>query len=185
MPIVPTRRLTRWVAPAVFGVGWLLGGTVAAVDVAFEPPEGRPGTIVEVDYECAVTPDGAHVGPPFDAMIFSRRPARLEPDTGYVDRGDPLLSEFPAAGLTFVGPHSTFVVPRVPGGIYYLYATCAEHDLLDPLEPTFRVIGVPATSTDAARPEPRNVSWVLPGLAFGLALAVAYRSAGRRHGMHR
>ena len=134
---------------------------------------------VAVTYECAEAPDGGHIGPPSDAVIFARRPARLDADTGYVDSGDPVLTEFPAAGLTFVGPHSIFEVPRLPPESYYLYAQCAEQDLFTPLLPTFRVLGTPDTSTEAVGVEGRG-GWFPPALALGIALAITYALSTRR-----
>jgi hypothetical protein len=175
-----SRRLARWVAALALVALSLFPRSAWAVDVTFDPTQGRPGTIVAVDYECAQTPDGGHIGPPGDAVIFARRAARLEADTGYVDAGDPVLIEYPAAGLTYVGPRSTFVVPRVPPGSYVLYARCYEQDLLAPLLPGFSVLGAPDTSTEGVRTEPSG-GWVLAAVAFGIALATIGALTKRRH----
>jgi hypothetical protein len=67
----------------------------------------------------------------------------------------------------------TFVVPKLPAGDYFLYAACNEASACcEPLEPTFRVLGIPDTSTYEPVRSDAGPQWIVLGVAFAVGLAM-------------
>jgi hypothetical protein len=156
--------------------------SVEATTVVFDPPSGRPGTEVTVFGDVCLYQGGERVE-------FSDRfvPQTPEGATAF-------FTPVAAVEVSPIGGEETefgidtsvqaFTVPRMPTGDYYLYVSCTDASACCVLlEPTFRVLAVPDTSTDRGLPmgTPGPV-WVL-GLAFvvGLGMVALRRpAAGNR-----
>ena len=169
---MPGRRL-RPVSVILLWAVWLIWpASAAATRVTFDPAVAPHGTEVEISGDICLYQGG-------DTLLFSDRFIPQLPD-GSTGNFRPVA----VAPVTPVGGTQTeygtdtsiqeFTVPRLPAGDYYLYLSCMEADACCvPLEPTFRVLAVPDTSTEQMAREDTGVPlWVL-SLAFTLGLGVA------------
>ncbi len=120
----------------------------AAVDVTFEPSQGRPGSKIAIpETICAYQQSG------LDQVWFSDRFVPPSPDgiTDFRPVATAILTPVGGTETEFgiIDAAARFVVPRLPAGRYYLYVACWDADACCvPLEPTFRVLGAPDTSTE-------------------------------------
>jgi hypothetical protein len=181
VPSARRRRLWRPASLILLGAVLLVWPvSAAATVVTFQPSEGRPGTEVTVLGDLCLYQLG-------EQMLFSDRVVPQLPD-GQTDVFKPVA----VAEVTPVGGQQTengidtsvqvFAVPRLPAGDCYLYLNCLDNDVCCvPLEPTFRVLAAPDTSTESVlRPGTGTPWWVL-GLAFALGFGVtAIRSRSIR-----
>ena len=159
MTAVPARRLLR---ASVFALGALLIGAPTVVVADLEPAQGSPGTRVVYDDACEPSWPGE------DWLFFSdrRQPLNDEGDTAWVT--DPVadapllpLGGTPGPRGGFVATASWFVVPRMPGGVYWMYVFCMEFGFVPAhFIDTFRVLGPPDTSMSAeSAPREQELDW--------------------------
>jgi hypothetical protein len=144
----------------------------AEASVKYEPPEGRPGTEVSVSGLVC----GYYQGD--DQLWFSDRFVPQLSDGSTV-----VFDPVAAAALTPISGAQTeygiqtsaqaFIVPRLPAGDYYLYAACTDADACCvPLEPTFRILGTPNTSTTPPPQAQIERLWLVVVLGFVVGLAM-------------
>jgi hypothetical protein len=179
----PGRRLSL-IAASVVALGAVVLASpapAAAVDVTFEPSQARPGSNISIPETICLYQPG------LDQVWFSDRLVPPSPE-GITD-----FRPVATAILTPVGGEETefgiidaaarFVVPRLPAGRYYLYVACWDADACCvPLQPTFRVLGAPDTSTEQVPRAETGAPWWVLGLAFGLGFAVTAIRLGDRRG---
>lgn len=155
-----------------------------AATVVYNPSQARPGTTITISGPvCGLYQDN-------DFVLFSDRFAPQLPD-GITDlpRADASAVLTPVGGeLTEHGIFTnlqTFVVPKLPAGDYFLYGSCNDASACCvPLEPTFRVLGAPNTSTEEALQTETGPPWLVLGVVFAVAFAMImrFRSINPRRG---
>jgi hypothetical protein len=169
----------------VIATVWLVWpGSVFAADVTYEPAAGKPGTRITVFGDICVYQLG-------EQLLFSDRSVPLLPD-GETDTFKPVAAvdivpidgEQTKNGITT--SRQVFVVPRIPGGNYYLYLNCLDADACCTLlEPTFSVLAAPETSTVSTVRYRTSVPWLFLSASFAIGVALmAHRLRMTRSAPH-